>query len=73
MQLHKQLTKPTHIYHAVGHDVILRLSTLMGDDILALRGLGDKIVSQKHCVAQSGPMSVGTISLVSVSGRRART
>jgi hypothetical protein len=26
VQLHKQLTKSTHLCHAVGHDAVLRLS-----------------------------------------------
>jgi hypothetical protein len=26
VQLHKQMTKPTRLYHAVSHDAVLRLS-----------------------------------------------
>jgi hypothetical protein len=34
---------------------------------LALRGTGDKVVVQEHCVAQSGPTSIETNRQVSVS------
>jgi poly-beta-hydroxyalkanoate depolymerase len=36
VQLHKQLMKPTHLCHVVGHDVVLRLSAQTGDDVLTL-------------------------------------
>jgi hypothetical protein len=36
VQLHKQLTKPTRLCHAVGHNVVLCLSARLGDDILTL-------------------------------------
>jgi hypothetical protein len=39
----------------------------MRDDILALRGPGDEVVAQKHCIARSGPASVGTTCPISVS------
>jgi hypothetical protein len=67
VQLHKQLTKPTHLCHIVGHSAILRLSARMRDGMLTLRGLGDEVVTQEHRVAQSGPASVGTIGPVNIS------
>jgi hypothetical protein len=67
VQLHKQLTKPARLCHAVGHDAVLRLSAQTGDDILTLRGLGDEVVTQEHHIAQSGPASVGTTDLVNIS------
>jgi hypothetical protein len=36
IQLHKQLSKPTHLCHTVGHGAVLRLSARMRDDILML-------------------------------------
>jgi hypothetical protein len=36
VQLHKQLTKPTHLCHIVGHSAILRLSARMRDGMLTL-------------------------------------
>jgi hypothetical protein len=66
--LHKQLTKPACLRHVVVHGVVLWLNTQTGDDIWTLQGLGDEIVTQKYLVARSGPVSVGTPYLVSVSG-----
>jgi hypothetical protein len=67
VQLHKQLSKPTRLCHTVGHGAVLRLSARMGDDVLTLRGPGDEVVAQEHRVARSGPVSVGTTGLVSIS------
>jgi hypothetical protein len=65
VQLHKQLTKPTRLCHAIGHDVVLYLSARMRDDVLTLRGPGDEVVTQEHRIARSGPASVGTTGPVS--------
>jgi hypothetical protein len=46
---------------------VLYLSTQTGDDILTLRGPGDKIVAQEHWIARSGPASVKTTHLVSIN------
>jgi hypothetical protein len=67
VQLHKQLSKPTHLCHTVGHGAVLHLSAQMGDDILTLRGPGDEVVAQEHRVARSGSVSVGTTDPVSIS------
>jgi hypothetical protein len=67
VQHHKQLSKPTRLCHAVGHDAVHRLSARMGDDVLTLRGPGDEVVAQEHCVARSGPASVETTGPVSIS------
>jgi hypothetical protein len=67
MQLMKELMKPARLYHAVGHGTVLCLNTRMGDIVLALQGLRDKVVVQEHRVAQSGLASVGTTRPVSVS------
>jgi hypothetical protein len=34
VQLHKQLTKPTRLSHAIGHGAVLRLTARTGDDVL---------------------------------------
>jgi hypothetical protein len=67
VQLYKQLTKPTRLYQAIGHDAVLHLNTQTGDDVLTLRGPGDEVVDQEHRVAQSRPTSVETTGLVSIS------
>jgi hypothetical protein len=67
VQLHKQLLKPTRLCQAVGHGAVLHLSARTRDDALMLRGPGDEVVAQEHCVAQSGPTSVGTTSPVIIS------
>jgi hypothetical protein len=67
VQLHKQLTKPTHLCHAVSHGAVLRLSAQTGDDVLTLQGPGDKVVTQEHRVAQSGSTNVETTGPVSIS------
>jgi hypothetical protein len=67
VQLHKQLTKPIRLCHAVSHGAVLCLVAQTGDDILTLRGSGDKVVTQKHRVARSGPVSVGTNGPVSIN------
>jgi hypothetical protein len=56
-----------HICHVVNHDAVPRLSTRTGDDVLMVRGPGDEVVAQEHCVARSGPTSVGTTGPVSIS------
>jgi hypothetical protein len=66
VQLHKQLTKPTRLGHAVDHDVVLRLSAQTRDDVLTLRGSGGEVVTQEHHVARSGPVSVRTTDPVSI-------
>jgi hypothetical protein len=45
MQLHNQLLKPTCLFHAVGHGVVLRLSARMGDDVLTFREPRDEVVA----------------------------
>jgi hypothetical protein len=67
VQLHEQLTKPAHLRHVVGHGAVLCLSAQTGDDVMALRGPGDKVVTQEHRVVRNGPASVGTTGPVSVS------
>jgi hypothetical protein len=67
MQLHKQLTKSTHLGHAVDHGAVLRLSARTGDDVLTLRALGDELVAQEYRVARSGPVSVGTTGRDNIS------
>jgi hypothetical protein len=67
VQLHKQLMKQARLCHAIGHDAVLRLSAWTRDDVLMFRGPGDEVVAQEHCVAWSGPASVGTTDLVSIS------
>jgi hypothetical protein len=67
VQLQKQLTKPGHLRHVVGHGTILHLNTRTRDNVLMLRGPGDKVVIQEHHVARSGPASVGTTNPVNVS------
>jgi hypothetical protein len=45
MQLQKQLTEPARLHHTVGHCTVLHLSTQIRDDVVALRGSRDEVVS----------------------------
>jgi hypothetical protein len=67
VQLHKQLTKPACLCHAVGHGAVLRLSARVGDDVLTLRGPRDEVVAQEHRVAPSRLASVERTIPVSIS------
>jgi hypothetical protein len=60
------MTKTAGISHDVGDGAVLCLSARTGDDVPVLRGPGDEVVAQKHCVARSGSMSVGTTYPISV-------
>jgi hypothetical protein len=51
MQLHKQLLKPARFQNVIGHGTVLLLINQMGDDVMALRGPGDEVVTQKHHMA----------------------
>jgi hypothetical protein len=52
MKLLKELPEPTCFSHAVGHGAILSLGAGARDDVLALGGLGDKVVAEEHSLAQ---------------------
>jgi hypothetical protein len=58
MELLEELPEPTSFSYAVGHSAILSLGARAGDDILALGGPGDEIVTEKHSVARGGPMCI---------------
>jgi hypothetical protein len=51
MELLEDLPKPTSFSHAVGHGVIFSLGTRSRDDVLALGGPGDEVVTEEHNVA----------------------
>jgi hypothetical protein len=51
MELLEELPEPTSFDHAVGYDVILNLGARAGDDVLALGGPGNKVVTEKHSIA----------------------
>jgi hypothetical protein len=67
VQLHKQLMKPTCLYHTVGYSAELRLNAWMRYDVLMLWGAGDEVITQERPVAWNGPASVGTTGPVSIS------
>jgi hypothetical protein len=48
VQLHEQLTKLARLCYTIGHDTVLHLSAQMGDNVLALRGPGDEVVTQEQ-------------------------
>jgi hypothetical protein len=58
MELLEELPEPTSFSYAVGHNAILSLGARAGDDVLALGGPGDEIVTEKHSVARGGPMCI---------------
>jgi hypothetical protein len=51
MELLKVLPEPTSFSHAIGHNVILSLGAQSGDDVLALGGPGDEVVTEEHSIA----------------------
>jgi hypothetical protein len=58
MDLLEELPEQTSFSHAVGHDVILSLSARSRNDVLALGGPGDEVVTEEHSVAQGGPICI---------------
>jgi hypothetical protein len=58
MELLEELPEPTSFSHAVGHGVILSLGARSGDDVLALGGSGDELVTEEHSVARGGPACI---------------
>jgi hypothetical protein len=58
MELLEELSEPTSFSYAVGHGAILSLDARAGDDVLALGGPGDEIVTEKHSVARGGPTCI---------------
>jgi hypothetical protein len=66
MELLKEPPEPTSFSYAVGHVAILSLGARAGDDVLALGGPGDKIVTEKHSVARGGPTCIRATHLVRI-------
>jgi hypothetical protein len=66
MELLEELPEPTSFSYAVGHDAILNLGARAGDDVLALGGPGDEIVTEKHSIARGGPTCIRATRLVRI-------
>jgi hypothetical protein len=66
MELVEELSQPGGLCHAVGHNVVLGLSTGARDDGLPLGGLGDEVGAQEHGVTGGGSTRVRTASPVGV-------
>jgi hypothetical protein len=60
MELLKELSETTRFNHVVGHNVILSLSAQSGDDVLALGGPGDEVVTEEHIIARGGLACIWT-------------
>jgi hypothetical protein len=60
MELLKELSETTRFNHVVGHNVILSLSAQSGDDVLALGGPGDEVVTEEHSIARGGLACIRT-------------
>jgi hypothetical protein len=58
MELLKVLPEPTSFSHAIGHNMILSLGAQSGDDVLALGGPGDEVVTEEHSIARGGPACI---------------
>jgi hypothetical protein len=58
MELLEELPKPTTFSHTVGHGAILSLGAQAGDDVLALGGPGDEVVTEEHNVARGGSVCI---------------
>jgi hypothetical protein len=54
MELLEELSEPTSFDHAVGYGVIFNLGARAGDDVLALGGPGNEVVTEKHSIARGG-------------------
>ena len=63
----EQLTEPSRLSHAVGHDAVLGLDAGAGDNRLALRRPGDEAVVEEHDVARGGPARVWIARPVDIS------
>jgi hypothetical protein len=51
MELLEKLLKSTSFSHIVGHGAILSLDARSEDNVLALGGLGDEVVTEEHSIA----------------------
>jgi hypothetical protein len=58
MELLEELLEPTSLSHAIGHGMILSLGAQSGDDVLALGGPRDEVVTEEHIVARGGPVCI---------------
>jgi hypothetical protein len=67
VQLNNQLMNPARPCHAVSHGAVLCINAQTRDDVLAHRGPGDMVVTQKHRIARSRPASIGTTDPISAS------
>jgi hypothetical protein len=54
MKLLEELPEPT----SFSHGAIISIGARSGDNVLALRGIGDDVVSEEHSVARDGPTCV---------------
>jgi hypothetical protein len=58
MDLLEELPESTSFSHTVGHGATLSLSARSRDDVLALGGSGDEVVTEEHSVARGGPTCI---------------
>jgi hypothetical protein len=58
MELLNELPEPTIFSHVVGHGATLCLGAWAGDNVLVLKGLGDKVVVDEHNIARGGPTCI---------------
>jgi hypothetical protein len=66
MELLEKLAQLRGLCDVVGHRAILGLCAGVRDDGLPIGGLGDKVGTQEHVIAESGPACVGAASPVSI-------
>jgi hypothetical protein len=58
MELLEELPEPTSFIHVVGHGAILSLNAWSGDNVLALGGSGDEVVTEENNIAWGGPTCI---------------
>jgi hypothetical protein len=66
MELLEELLELTSFSHTIGHGAILSLNTRLGDDVLALGGLGDEVATEEHSVARGGSTCIQTTRSVRI-------
>jgi hypothetical protein len=66
MEILEELSEATSFSHVIGYDVILSLNAQSGDDVLALGGPGDEVVTDEHSVARGKPACIWATRLVRI-------
>jgi hypothetical protein len=66
MELLEELPEATSFSHVVGYYAILSLNAQSGDDVLALEGPGDEVITDEHSVARGKSACIWATRLVRI-------